>query len=67
VSDKRRIIIVIVSVVSGTFLSFLLFKSRKGDAGLSSQDYSTIITNFIFSLAIILGVGFMFLWKKKKP
>jgi hypothetical protein len=65
-SDKRRIIIIIVSVLSGTILSLLIFKVRKGTAGLNSQDYSTLITNFVFSLAIILGIGFLFLWRKKK-
>jgi hypothetical protein len=65
-SDRRRIIIILVSVIIGTTFSFLIFKARKGAAGLNDQDYSALLTNFVFSLAIILGIGFMFLWKKKK-
>ncbi|MEP7262917.1 MAG: hypothetical protein ABI772_00390 [Bacteroidota bacterium] len=65
-SNRRRIIIIMVSVISGTVLSFFIFKARKGPAGLTNDDYSTLITNFIFSLAIIVGVGLMFAWKKNK-
>jgi hypothetical protein len=65
-SDRRRIIIITVSVLVGTMLSLLIFKVRKGDAGLTGEDYSMLITNLVFSLAIILGIGFLFLWKKKK-
>ena len=65
-SPRRRIIIVILSVSAGSFLSYLLFKVRKGGAELSQQDTHTLITNLVFSVMIILGVGFAFLWKKKK-
>ena len=44
-SDRRRIIIITVSVLIGTMLSLLIFKVRKGDAGLSGDDYSMLITN----------------------
>ena len=65
-SPQRRIIIVILSVSAGSFLSYLLFKVRKGGAELSQQDTHMLITNLVFSVMIILGVGFAFLWKKKK-
>lgn len=65
-SPRRRIIIVILSVSAGSFLSYLLFKVRKGGAELSPQDTHMLLTNLVFSVAIILGVGFAFLWKKKK-
>lgn len=65
-SDNRRIFIILISVFAGTMLSLLIFKVRKGDAGLDNQDYSMLVTNFVFALAIILGIGFLFLWKKKK-
>lgn len=65
-SPRRRIIIVILSVSAGSFLSYLLFKVRKGGGDLSQQDTHMLITNLVFSVMIILGVGFAFLWKKKK-
>lgn len=65
-SDNRRIFIILISVFVGTMLSLLIFKVRRGDAGLNNQDYSMLATNLFFSLAIILGIGFLFLWKKKK-
>ena len=65
-SPRRRIIIVILSVSAGSFLSYLLFKVRKGGAELSQQDTHMLITNLVFSVMIILGVGFAFLWQKKK-
>lgn len=65
-SPRRRIIIVILSVSAGSFLSYLLFKVRKGGDELSQQDTHMLITNLVFSVAIILGVGFAFLWRKKK-
>ena len=65
-SPRRRIIIVVLSVTAGSFLSYLLFKVRKGGDDLSQQDTHMLITNLVFSVAIILGVGFAFLWRKKK-
>ncbi len=65
-SPRRRIIIVVLSVSAGTFLSFLLFKLRRGGGELNSQDTSMLVTNMVFSLGIILGIGFLFLWNKKK-
>lgn len=65
-SNNRRITIIMISVLVGSVLSFFIFKARKGPAGLNSEDYSTLATNFIFSLAIIIGIGLMFAWKKNK-
>ena len=65
-SPRRRIVIVVLSVTAGSFLSYLLFKVRKGGDDLSQQDTHMLITNLVFSVAIILGVGFAFLWRKKK-
>jgi hypothetical protein len=64
-TNKRRIIIILVSVFGGTVLSFLVFKLRRGGGALTTQDSNMLLTNFIFSIAIILGIGFMFLWNKK--
>ncbi len=64
-TNKRRIIIILVSVFGGTVLSFLIFKLRRGGGELTTQDSNMLLTNFIFSIAIILGIGFMFIWNKK--
>ena len=64
-TNKRRIIIILVSVFGGTVLSFLIFKLRRGGGALTTQDSNMLLTNFIFSIAIILGIGFMFIWNKK--
>ena len=65
-NNSRRTIIIIASVFTGTVFSFLLFKSRRGAAPLTDTDQTTLITNFGFSLAILLGIGFFFIWNKKK-
>jgi len=65
-SDKRRIIIIVISVITGSILSYFLYKLKRGGAELSSQDITSLATNFVFSLALIIGIGFMFLWNKKK-
>jgi hypothetical protein len=65
-SPKRRVTIVLISVSAGTVLSYFLFRFRRGDAGLTPQDTHFLMTNMVFSLLIILGVGFAFLWNKKK-
>jgi hypothetical protein len=63
-SDRKRIIITIISVSFGSFLSYLLYKFRRGGGPLNSQDVFSLGTNMVFALGIILGVGFLFLWKK---
>ncbi len=55
-----------VSVTAGTFLSYFLFRMRRGGGELTVQDSHMLITNMVFSLAIILGVGFLFIWRRKK-
>jgi hypothetical protein len=65
-SNRRRVIIIVTSVFIGCILSFLVFKLRRGGGDLTSQDQGFLITNFTFSLAIILGVGYFFIWNKKK-
>ena len=64
-TNNRRIVIILISVFGGTILSFFVFKLRRGGAELTTQDSNMLLTNFIFSIAIILGIGFMFIWNKK--
>lgn len=66
ISNKRRVIIIVISVSAGTLLSVLLFKLRRGAQPLTTNDVSMLVTNLVFSIAIILGIGFLFLWNKKK-
>lgn len=47
-------------------LSYFIYKLKRGGQPLTQQDITTLGTNFVFSLAIIIGVGFIFLWNKKK-
>jgi hypothetical protein len=65
-SPTRRVIIVLTSVIVGSILSYFLYVSRRGADGLSKEDYHMLITNMVFSVGIILGIGFAFIWRKKK-
>ena len=66
ISNKRRVTIIVVSVSAGTLLSVLMFKMRRGGQELTATDKNTLIWNLALSLVLILGIGFMFLWNKKK-
>jgi hypothetical protein len=66
-SDRRRVIIIVISVLIGSFLSYLLFKFRRGGEALTSQDMMSLGTIFVISLGIILGIGYVFIWNKKNP
>lgn len=57
-SNRRRITIIIASVLLGTFLSFLLLKSRMGT--FKPNDLFQLAFNFLFAVAIVIGIGFMF-------
>ncbi len=65
-SNKRRIIIIMLSVGAGTILSYFMIKLRRGGQELTVTDKNTLIWNLAISITLILGVGFMFLWNKKK-
>jgi len=65
-SPLRRVIIVLLSVGGGSILSYGIYKLRRGGGELTTQDTHSLLTNIVFSVGIILGVGFMFLWRKKK-
>ncbi|HNQ13042.1 MAG TPA: hypothetical protein PKH65_02045 [Bacteroidia bacterium] len=65
-SNRRRIIIITISVLAGTLLSYFIIKMKRGGAELSQADQISIIGNFIISLAVILGIGFIILWNKNK-
>jgi len=54
-SKSRRALIIIFSVAMGTFLAFLLIKSRMGT--LKPNDWFQLGFNFLFAIAIVIGVG----------
>lgn len=61
-STKKRISIITLSVMGGTFLSYLLMWGKKGK--LDAGDYGTLFVNTLLALAVIIGVTVIF--KKQK-
>ena len=61
-TNRKRFLIVIASVTAGTFLSALLFYSRRGKLG--PGEFGTLFINMIIALALVIGIGIMF--RKKK-
>ena len=62
-SNRRRIVIITISVLTGSVLSALLILSRKQK--LSPNEWGTLAVNFFFAFAIVLAIG-IFLSKKSK-
>jgi hypothetical protein len=57
-SDKKRITIITLSVLAGTFLSYLLMWGRKGK--MEPGDYGTLFVNGLLALAVVVGVTVIF-------
>jgi hypothetical protein len=57
-SDKRRFIIIFVSLTLGSILSIWIVKKRMGT--LSPESYMQLIFNFIFAAAIVVGIALLF-------
>lgn len=65
-SNRRRLTIIIASVLMGTFLASLLVKSRMGT--LKPNDWFQLGFNFLFAVAIVVGIGLVFrMMKKNNP
>lgn len=62
-TNRRRIIIVTASVITGTLLSAGLLSLKRGE--LSGDDYFLLGTNLFFSLLIIFSIGYFLIWRKK--
>jgi O-antigen/teichoic acid export membrane protein len=62
-SNRRRIIIITVSVLIGTVFSALLIMSR--NKKLTPNEWDTLAVNFFFALAIVFVIG-IFLGRKPK-
>jgi len=56
-SSKRRITLIVVSVLIGSFFAGLLLLSRKGT--FSARDWSSIGINFLFALVIVFAIGIL--------
>lgn len=54
-TNKRRLIIIISSVLSGTLISFLLVRRQLGK--LDSHAWFQLALNFFFALAIVIVIG----------
>ena len=63
-TNRRRIIIILLSVCMGTFLAYLLVKSRMGT--LKTEDWFQLGFNFLFAVAIVIGIGVVFRFMRKK-
>lgn len=57
-SNRRRILIIFFSVTLGSIISFFIVKKRMGN--LSPDAYNQLIFNFIFAVAIVIGIGLLF-------
>lgn len=63
-SNRRRIILIVVSVTLGSLLSIWIVKKRMGN--LSPTSYNQLIFNFIFAIAIVVGIAILFQKMNKK-
>ena len=57
ITGKRRITIIIISVIIGSIFAILLLLSRKGT--LTTRDWSTIGINFLFAVVIVFAIGIL--------
>jgi hypothetical protein len=57
-SNRRRFMIILLSVSLGSILSLWIIKKRMGT--LSSDAYWQLIFNFIFAIAIVVGIAILF-------
>jgi uncharacterized membrane protein YccC len=61
--NRRRWILVITSVLFGTFLAALLIQSRMGT--LNAHAWQQLAVNFAFAVAIVVALG-IFLTRQRK-
>jgi len=57
-TNKRRFLIIFISLTLGSLLSMWIIKKRMG--ALSPQSYMQLIFNFIFAGAIVIGIALLF-------
>lgn len=54
ISNRRRIFIVIISVTIGSLLAGWIMQKRMGH--LSHENYMSLMFNFIFAAAVVVGL-----------
>ena len=64
-SNRRRIIIIVISIGIGTLMSAGLFYKR-GNGSLDNNSILNLATNMVFSLVIVIAIGLYFAWNKDK-
>lgn len=64
-SNRRRIIIVVISVFIGSLMSAGLFYKR-GNGNLDNNSILNLVTNMVFSLVIVIAIGMFFVWNNNK-
>ncbi len=57
-SHRRRFFIILISISLGSILSIWIVKKRMG--ALSPDSYRQLIFNFIFAIAIVVGISLLF-------
>ena len=62
-SNRRRIILITVSVLFGSLLSAGMLYLKRGS--LEKDEYFLLATNLGFSLFIIFAIGYFLVWRKK--
>lgn len=55
ISNKRRLILILVSVSVGSLISFWIVKKRMGT--LRPDDYFSLGVNFFFAAALVVGLA----------
>jgi hypothetical protein len=56
-SNRRRIIIILSSVLVGTMLAGILMSRHYGS--LSQEAVQQLFINFLFAIAIVVGIGLL--------
>jgi MFS-type transporter involved in bile tolerance (Atg22 family) len=63
-TSKRRILLIFISVASGSLISVWIIKKRMGT--LTPDVYIQLGFNFIFAVAIVVGVALLLQFMNKK-
>jgi hypothetical protein len=64
ISNKRRIVLILVSVSTGSLISLWIVKKRLGS--LQQSDYLSLLFNFIFAAAVVVGLAVLLQSMNKK-
>lgn len=63
--NKKRLTIIVLSVLFGTIISAWLFMFKRGGT-LTKSDLSSLVFNMFFALAIVVFIGVILNRKKEK-